>query len=320
MKVNVNSNRLVNAVLILALFVIGFQIYSIAFLEQGLTDNYYDSYTLNGNLNPIDSPLSTDLPYSRYITLSEKAQKIRDLKNGDWFESGGAQLGWIIGTSGSRWCDTCTIHNRQSMPGTEQYYITLPGWHLKLKVDELAGLDSLRFFVEGKQAYVRKPIIDGAKKTKDGTHYSAHFVDEPVKFRYSRRHDMVMIPVTKGTKQICTYVIAGLAIVLVLYMLFLIAAFAKFVTDLSKGLSFTANNINRLKLIAISLIGIPVVMFLLTLLVRLIFSSYLTDDVVLKPNTWRNSWLSLTAGVVFLLLYKAFTQGRALKEENDLTV
>jgi hypothetical protein len=97
-------------------------------------------------------------------------------------------------------------------------------------------------------------------------------------------------------------------------------AFLNFIFDLSKGLAFTENNIWRLKLIAISLILYPIVGFVVNWLLRLIFYSYFTPDVVMNWNVWSGWWKPIGMGLTFFLLYRAFSQGKTLKEEQDLTV
>ena len=97
-------------------------------------------------------------------------------------------------------------------------------------------------------------------------------------------------------------------------------AFLKFIVDVSKGFSFTSENVFRLKLISLSLLGFPIVSFLLNLLMYPVFSSYFTDDVVLNTRAWSNDWIIIVVGIVFLLLFKAFRQGKKLKDEQDLTV
>jgi len=104
------------------------------------------------------------------------------------------------------------------------------------------------------------------------------------------------------------------------YMLYLLSAFLKFIADLSKGYSFTDKNVNRLRLIAISLLVYPCVLFLLALLMRLIFYKYFILDVTLNQGLLKYSWKPLVLGIIFLVLYRAFRQGKLLKDEQDLTV
>ncbi|GAB3911305.1 hypothetical protein GCM10028826_20980 [Mucilaginibacter boryungensis] len=279
------------------------------------------AYIIENTSKPIDPDIPADLPHNKYIVLKEKTQHVRDIKNGDWYHGSGTQFGYIIGTDEALICDTCTVANTKlEAVGKKQYYITLPGWLLKQDANHDWYIDSTRFYVEKEQSYVRKPVVDRAKKTGRDWYYKTHFMNTPVKFRYNREKNCVMIPVTKLTKQICSYIIFGLGVLFVVCWFALIIEFVKFVISLSKGLAFTEINITRLLIIALGLIAIPVMDFLLTLIMRLIFSSYLTNDVKLNAAVYSNSWQTLCGGIVFLMLFKAFKQGKALKEENELTV
>ena len=109
-------------------------------------------------------------------------------------------------------------------------------------------------------------------------------------------------------------------IILIGYLLFLLGNFIGFIIDLSKGLAFTDKNINTLKLIAITFLVYPVIGFFFNLLLRLILNYYFTNDVILNNHTWDESWKIIALGIIFFMLYRAFSQGKLLKDEQDLTV
>lgn len=88
----------------------------------------------------------------------------------------------------------------------------------------------------------------------------------------------------------------------------------------TERLVFTDENIFRLQVLAYTLTGFPILLFLLTLLTRLIFSSYFTEDVVLNTARLYPLWITMHVGIIFLLLLNTFKQGKALKDEQDLTV
>lgn len=94
-------------------------------------------------------------------------------------------------------------------------------------------------------------------------------------------------------------------------------------TDVSENterLVFTDQNILRLQVLAYTLTGFPIFLFSLTLLMRLIFSSYFIEDVVLNTARLYPWWITMHVGIIFLLLLNTFKQGKALKDEQDLTV
>jgi len=181
--------------------------------------------------------------------------------------------------------------------------------------------DSVMFYVKNGQSYIRKTVYDHIVKNKKGAITGdVHHADVPVKFRYNRLKSCLMIPVTEHTKSIWNYIIGTLGIAMALYFLYLVSAFLKFILDLSKGLSFTAKNIQRLKLISFSLLAYIPIVLLLNLVMRFIFRSYFTDDVIINPEIWEGWWKVIGVGIVFLLLFRAFKQGKELKDEQELTV
>ena len=326
MKIKINTNLVVN------LFIIGVIVFYLIimgsfFFINGNTVFHGktvpgDSYSWNNHLPDLDPSASTDLPYAQYLALKRKIETTRQLKNGEFLDMGGAQMGGLMGMGGGMLCDTCTVDlNRGNIPGIKQYYIKLPGWKVKHATFDWYNLDSVVFHVEHKQSYIRKAIVDKIVPKKDGSkNYQIHMADIPVKFRYNTLQNYIMIPVSKQVRDTVNIVMFVVMLLIVTYIFYLIAAFLKFIVDVSKGLSFTSENVFRLKLISLSLLGFPIAAFLLNLLMYPVFSSYFTDDVTLNTRAWRNDWIIIVVGIVFLLLYKAFRQGKKLKDEQDLTV
>jgi len=329
MKLKINTNLLINVIVIGFVLFMAFFYYIVNYIVTNDVPFGLNSFNSKGNiynrwnnqLPAINPDISTDLPHSQYLKLKEKARLSRQFKNGTFLGMSGARLSFI-GTNGGYLCDTCTMltGDFSYIPGSKQFYIMLPGWRLKDGYRDQYNLDSVNFFVEHNQSYVRKTVIDTIIKKKDGLNYQLHLADFPVKFRYNKEENALLIPVSESVKNRLTYICLACAIAVVLYFLYLIASFLKFIADLSKGLSFTDVNIRRLRLIAISLLCYPLLTIVLNLLVRFIFHSYFTDDVLFNFDIINNWWNIMGAGIVFLLLFKAFRQGKILKDEQDLTV
>ncbi|HZX59479.1 MAG TPA: DUF2975 domain-containing protein, partial [Mucilaginibacter sp.] len=199
-------------------------------------------------------------------------------------------------------------------------YLILPSWKLNIQVDtdHFETNDSVQFFVEHNQAYVRK-FVKLAYAPKDASH-SYRMIDEPVRFRYNFKNQCVMIPVSKMTAHITGTILVVIALIFFLYLILLTSYFLWFLFDVSKGNIFTDLNMIRLKTIAYSLLAIPFISLIFNLLIRLIFIPYLTTDVVLKIDTLNNYWKELALGVVFLIVYLSFSQGKKLKDEQALTI
>lgn len=289
---------------------------------------YTQYYTQSDDLKAIDTPISTDISYSKYIKLRDSTRQMRDLIDGNMSYASGWQFGYIAGTEGYYMlCDTCTLKGvwndlRSTRTiGNIQYYIKLPGWKIKDATLPWFTNDSVKYYVDHKQAYIRKTIIDSVIKTETPENrYKTHLANVPVKFIYLRREQCIAIPVNRSTKNIMDVVLIVFGILLAVYMLCLIGLFLKFVIDLSKGFAFTDINIARLKFMAISLLAYPLATYLINYGIRFLFSDYFTTDVVLSDDIWSMAWKTIVIGIVFLLLYRAFRQGKILKEEQDLTV
>ncbi|WP_214072052.1 DUF2975 domain-containing protein [Mucilaginibacter sp. dw_454] len=328
MKFKFSTNLLVNIVIIAFVGLLVFTWASFYFGPKSFTGTGYlnknegYSYSL---LKPFDQEIPDSTTYRKYDSLKQEKEAVRLFRNGVWPHEGGPMFAWFLATDGGLICDTCTVYRPLDHgkfmpdPGTRQYYIKLPAWQLKSQ-DYGRPYFAPQFHVEHSQSYVRKFLSDKVLKKGNGTDHSLEQVDVPVKFRYNSKDNVMLIPVSSGTKHFVSGLLFGLIALFGGWFYYLVASFLKFIIDISKGLTFTAKNVNRLRLIGFSLIGFPVLMMVLPFVARLIFSSYFTDDIVLKKEVWNQSWQMLSAGIVFLLLFRAFSQGKALKEEQELTV
>jgi len=290
-----------------------------------LIDSYkpgrQQSVDIIDNLKPFDNMLPDN------VTLQEGTSHYSFSKNAiayNW--SGGAQM-VFIGTTGGLSCDTCncdTCISKWITMGNDtnathkKYYIKLPFWKINNTTSAYWYVDSVKFHQEKNQGYIRK--ISMEPQTKNDKFHKGHLVDIPVKFMYDEKNQNLLIPISKPVKKgLEIFLVVG-TIALFTYFGYLVTCFLSFIIDLSKGLAFTDKNIARLKLIAITLILYPFVLFLLNLLMKIVFYSYFTADVIMNKSVWQNSLEPIGIGLVFFLLYRAFAQGKSLKDEHDLTV
>jgi len=247
------------------------------------------------------------IPYGKYIHYKDSIEAVRYLKNGEAGGLEGANMNNLIGTSFGLSCDTCDLkwYNANAFSDQEHkhYYINLSGWTIKDKESDYFSGNFVRFYVKNNQSYIHQ-----------------NDVDIPVKFRYNHKGEFLMIPVSNSAKTIFNVFLTIVLIVLGFYLLYVIVCFIYFLLDLSRGLVFTTENLRRLLTIAISLLAFPILILLLNLLIKLVFLDYFTKDVVLNNNIFKDKWENIVAGILFLLLYKAFRQGKKLKDEQELTV
>ncbi len=324
MKIKFNLNFIINvAVVAVALFLLADFLLS-SYHMPGLHNIWGTKskiYTIKDNLPPIYLPLNDSLPHRDYIKLKNDMELRRKLRNGEMIAGNSVMAGFFLGTYTAMQCDTCTTYPYHPKQLPQLHYITLLGWDLKLRTKQYFDSDSVYYYVKQGQAYLRKPVADKVvEKAGGSTFIDAHMVDVPVKFRYTSIQHCVMIPVSKNTESYCFYLISGLAFSIILYVLYLFAAFLNLIVDISKGAVFTEQNVARLRLISLSILLMPLALLIVNFLIRLVFSNYLTEDVVLKTELFSNTWKFFVLGIVFLLFYKAFRQGRLLEEEADLTI
>jgi hypothetical protein len=286
-------------------------------------------------LKPIDQspPDSLSPAENEYNKFIDSVKLRRRIKNGNDGQGGNSLPFLFIGTQVDVSCDTCgskwfwnqfdAVMKTGKSQAPVQSYISLLGWKLKATRDDiLYGPDSVVFHVEHKQPYVRKyAVISSPIKGKNGSiYYKYGEVDEPVKFHFDPYDKSLLIPVSKTLMSTIYYISFGIAIVWGCYFLVVIGIFIRFVIDISKGEAFTKKNLQALRLIALTFLIYPLIAFLFNLLLGLIFRSYITDDVVLSKATWNEAWKSIGLGLVFLMLYRAFRQGKKLKDEQEFTI
>jgi len=300
------------------------------FKFNGTKYKYAETYLKPIDPSPPDNLLDAESQYNNFV---DSVKLRRRIKNGN-AEQGGNSVSWLsLGTQADISCDTCGSNWFWSRVKTEiktgrfqtapvQSYLSLLGWKLKATAYENPHLDSVVFHVEHNQAYVRKYAIisPAVKGEKDSVYYRYGLIDEPVKFHYDPYDKSLLIPVSKTVTLTVSYFSYGIALILFCYALILIGIFIRFVLDISKGHVFTNKNLRTLRLIAITFLVSPVVMFIFNLLLGFIFRSYFTEDVVLSKATWIEAWKSISIGLIFLMLYKAFSQGKKLKEEQEFTI
>lgn len=326
MKLKFNTNLVVN--IIIAGIAIVMILPWVSFLLTPKTVSQTSTTTIGtfnsweNNLKPIDTELSENLPYYQYIKLKDSIKLMRSLRDGDEPFKGSFMLG-NIGVFYAADCSTCSLADYWRHAGsfdTKKSYLALLGWTLSTHND-LSYIDEGKFYVKNGQGYVRQALIDTSLKKPDGSvNNRIHIKDVPVKFRYNHIGEYLLIPISNAQAHVLVFM-WGISLAFILtYLLYLISAFLRFIVDTSKGEIFTDKNVNRLKFIAASLVGFPIITYGLNYAMKLIFHDYFIPGVVLKDNLFPGWWMDLVLAVIFLLLYKAFRQGKSLKDEHDLTV
>jgi len=340
MKIKFNTNLIVNIFIIgyVVLILVSYVSISYPSLFSGrrstVNNEPFIPNISDNDLKPFDeyAPDSLNNSNSQYKQFIDSVKTIRELKNGERWLGGGQVFADVLATEVNLQCDTCSkkwlydrIFNFNEQNDAKKYgldhfrwYIKLPGWKLNDGRWALSR-DSVQFYAKGGQSFIRKIIVRRGKRNDTAVNIW-HTVDQPVKFNYNHRDRAILIPCSRSAKHVVDITITIVNIGLSLYFLYLIAGFLKFALDLSKGLAFTGKNVRRLKLIGLSLLIYPTAIFALNYLLWLIFHNYFTEEVVLNSSIWTDHWKTIGVGIVFLALYKAFRQGKLLRDEQELTI
>lgn len=272
------------------------------------------SYMTDQFLTPIDTEVPDTIPHRRFRQLTDSIKYARQMKNGTL--SGGSARAIFIGTLPLSRCEDCSIFKNRNQE-VKEYFISLNWWTL----DTASVTNPTKYYVKNGKPFLRKTICKLTSKNADGEHYYCNEVDSTVPFRYDINSKSMLIPVNKKTISILKVVLLCLAALSGFYVLYyLIGGFVKVILEIAAGTPFSDKNVQRLKRITLSLLFIPLALFVLNLSMRLVFYKYFTADIRLSADAWAILWKPAILSAIFAALYFAFKQGKKLKEEQDLTV
>ncbi|MCJ8210842.1 DUF2975 domain-containing protein [Mucilaginibacter sp. RS28] len=318
MKKTFNTDLIVNALIlfaVLAYIVLGV-LPLILIKKSDPFSGWAESncYQVSGHKNSY--AVSDTLPYYQY------KKKLEEQKNKRYYTINGIQSGLSpvsrISFSKSQYLDARSMMQwNHTKLGIHRYFIDLNGWILNRYIDEYKT-DSISFEVKSGKPYLYKPLIS---KLKDNSGCQLlTYTEEPVKYWQLERHAGISIPVSESFFNVARWIIMPVSFGLIVYFLYLIALFLKFIVDVSRGASFTNVNLRRLLIIAVSLLVYPFLRFFTDGLAWIIFHTYFNSDIRMAGFDWGNASRWVGAGLVFLLLFKAFRQAKKLQEEHDLTI
>jgi hypothetical protein len=144
---------------------------------------------------------------------------------------------------------------------------------------------------------------------------------KPLPFRYETKEQRILIPTSAAIHT--TVLILSFVYLLICFVAWMqiIRGFIKLCVDIARGNFFIPENKNRLNVIAYGIIILNLLPMLFPYVLRLLFTRYITDDIVMVHKPFLEmGWQWLLLGVFFWLLAKAFHKGMQLQEEQDLTV
>lgn len=325
MKLNFLNARTINITIsvLIILFIILIALSVLPFMIK--TGSSADSFNVNGaksimystdsQLEPIDPVISDSISHRKYKHLTDSIKESRNMKNG--MLSGGSASTLFIGATRLERCEHCSMWDDDQLK-VEEYFISLHWWTL----DTANKSMPVRYYVKDGKQYLRKTICKPGRPLNGyNEQYNCKEVDIVVPFRYDAWTKSMLIPVSEQAVNVLNVILITLSILLILYTIYyIIGGFFKFLLEIAAGTPFSDRNVSRLKRITLSLLLIPLIVFLLNLLMRLVFYKYFTEDIKLSQTAWSVLWKPLILSVIFAALYFAFKQGKKLKEEQDLTI
>lgn len=320
MKLKLTAPKIVNLIIILVVLFLLVILASLFLMRRSINfSNSSSPYSTGQNLNPlpsIDPVISDELPQRVYQHLKDSLRMDRIKINGMYYTN--SSLLGPIGIQQSERCEGCSfaksLSENDKMTKKENL-IRLVWW----KLDSVGVFSRSQFYVKNGQSYLRKNICKLTSKTVSHTAYNCTEKDIPVAYRYDTIKKNLMIPISDGTMRILKPIFIALNILFITYCLyFILGNFIKFLIEIAQGNPFSANNLKRLKVITLSLFGILLAQLALTLLPMLIFRHYLSSDIVLNTDFWKELAKPAALYLIFAVIWAAFINGKQLKEDNDL--
>ena len=180
--------------------------------------------------------------------------------------------------------------------------------------------DSYFFRKEGRN-YVSEYIEDN----RDGGFSSGHYKISPERVRYislGKEDGAVLIPTTETLNTIITVIIWALAALLIILMLnnFFVRPL-NLLARISKGEVFDERNINSLFSIAWLLLFFGLGNILIRIILHVSFKSMLPDYIGFSYfDAFKTGLGCIMASLVVFLIALAFSRGRELEMEQELTV
>ncbi|MBI3137777.1 MAG: DUF2975 domain-containing protein [Sphingobacteriales bacterium] len=195
-----------------------------------------------------------------------------------------------------------------------EYFITFRDIRIK---------ENNHFFVQNGNYYLAHAVWDSTRKADGATYRSGHYVRLPLKVRYDKDQEMVLIPASRAVynflQTLFTILMLGFFIV---GFYILIGLPVSILGSVSNGQVFTLTNIHQLRTIYIFLFILSLLKAGTPLLVHWIIS-FFTPTVFETPSVFESLYSSiplLIAGLVVFLISTAFQKGYKLQQEEDFTV
>lgn len=268
----------------------------------------------------IDSPANSravavndSLPYYKAKLLLDSIEK-QEVFNRTKLRAQGSGMNILsIGFSHIReYDDAASFYSGSSSQQHDKYFLSLPGYQFRTA----AG-----FSIENGKYMLAYPVWDN----KNGGERQGHIEQKEIGIRYAGNSALnpfqgsVLIPVSGSKFLILKILVYILWIIILLYAIYsLLILPLRILYSISKGDSFNRSNIRDLFILGCSLIGFAVIPAVLSFLFEWIFHNKIPAEIYLPfPEALLDNKGWLIAGLITLLLAKAFKKGYQLQLDQD---
>lgn len=265
-----------------------------------------DSYTIAAAIGHNPAGLNDSLPHYQYKRMADSIEQ-QQSEQKYFSETPGTSLNALsLGYS---------ITDRDEDNPGKKYFLRLAGYRLK---------PYTLFSIEDHQWLMKSAVWD----TTGGKYRPGHIEIKPVSIRFApdpvnkEAAGNVLIPLSKGRFTVLKISAWIILIALFLYGIYaLLMIPAGVLIRIAKGKSFSKTNYRRLFLTGWSLILFALLALVLSLVMHLVFAGRLPQEIdyPLFENLLQYRGMIL-AGLIVLLLARAFQSGYKLQSENDSTV
>ncbi|MCX6210319.1 MAG: DUF2975 domain-containing protein [Bacteroidetes bacterium] len=205
----------------------------------------------------------------------------------------------------------------------EKYYITLSNYKL--------NNHNNKFFIKDDKYYLEYETIDSTRKTKNGLQEFATYKYKEIPIRYyidernnGLNENKICIPITKKSYQIYQPILSIFLVLLqFIYLVIIFGIPLKIIINISKGNAFIQQNITYIKAIALAILIDTILSIIFPYIIHLYYSNLIPKEFVFNIPLWKSIIDKFYAFFLFaalLLLAKAFSKGKNLQTQSDLTI
>jgi hypothetical protein len=265
----------------------------------------YQRFDAEPLAEPVEPPFLNDsLPHWRYKAITDSFRRVNLSYNNAVHSFSTSTIGYSVFKN---------ARNDKTGDDEKEYFLSLGGYRMK---------PDAHFVIENGKGLVKYAVWDTVK----GDYRIGHTATKPTTVRFAKDlvktdgRGSVLLPLDPGTYRLAKILIWSLFIILTaIFIWAMLVVPVRILTRLGGKNSFNAQNTRGLYIMAIAAFAIYFIPLLLAGLSKLFFSGLIPPEMhfnwmenIAKGEGW------LLAGLVLLLIARAFKRGEELIEEQAL--